>query len=93
MMSNQMDKNRLVLTHAGQEKIDYPGLKDIAQWNPVEETQESLQRCFDEGGFIGLFKNFRAQLEDFRELATHLILQIPNFGLGHLLSRKVKDLL
>ena len=82
---------RVVETNPVQEQVDNGRLKDVSQRYPVEEAKECLQGRLNERSLLRLLKNLRAQLENFRELATHLVLQVLDLGLSHLLSRVVED--
>lgn len=75
------------------EQVDDGGLEDESERYPVQEAQESVQGCLDKAGLLRLGKNLFAEVEDFGELSTHLVLEALRFGLRHLLGGEVEDLL
>lgn len=79
-------------TYPIQKKVDDGRLEDVAQRYPVEEPEQRLQSCPDERRLLCLLQDLRTEFEDFRELAAHLVLQIFDFRLSHLLRRVIEDL-
>lgn len=48
------------IQESGEEGVDDRGLENIAQRDPIEEAEESLERCFDETRLVGAAEDFGA---------------------------------
>lgn len=68
-------------------------LKDVAERNPVEETQKRLQRDEHERGLLRVVQDVLQELVDERKLLIEAILKLQDLGLRHLTAAKVEDLL
>jgi len=79
-------------THPCNQVIDDVGLEDETERNPIEEPQQRLEGGLDQRSLLSLLQHLRTQLEDLRELSTHLVLEVLGLGLGHLFRRVVEDL-
>lgn len=77
---------------SGEQRVYDGGLKDVAKRDPVEKAEESLERCFDQGGLVGGIEDFGTELEDRGELLSHRGLEVPRLDRGHLVLREVEDL-
>ena len=75
------------------QRVDQRRLEDVAEGDPVAETQQRLQRRVDEAGLGGRVEDLGAELEDLGELGAHGRLQVPRLRRRHLLGRVVEHLL
>ena len=79
------------ITHPVNQIVDNPRLKDITQRNPVQESQERLERRLDQTRLLRLFQHLVTQVEDFLEFGAHRLLERLGLGLSHLLLREIED--
>jgi hypothetical protein len=88
-----MGKDKTKHAYPCQKQVEDGSLKDITQWNPVQESQQRFQRNFYQRALLSFFKDLRAKFEDLAEFTAHLILEVLHFRLSHLLRGEIKDLL
>ena len=81
------------LQEARMEGLDDVGLKDVAEWNPVQESEQSLEGGLEEAGLTGGCQDLQTKLEDGRKLGAHGRLKVLRLGRGHLIGRVVEDFL
>lgn len=74
------------VTHPSNQMVNDLRLENIAERNPVQEAEQSLQSCLDETWLVGLFQYLIAEGEDVAELATHGLLEVLGLGLSHLVG-------
>lgn len=75
------------------EGVNKRGLEDVAEGDPVAETQQGFEGGLDKASLGGRVENLRAELEDLRELGAHGGLEVAGLCGRHLLGGVVEDLL
>lgn len=73
--------------------IDNGGLENIAQWNPTEEAEKSLQGSVDQTWLGGGGEDLVTELENGGELSAHRGLKRLRLCGSHGICGKVEDLL
>ena len=82
-----------VFAHLFDEDADELRLKDVSEGDPVQKTQEGVERFQQQARLCGVGQHEHAQLEHERKLAAELVLQVLDLLRDHLFSGKVKDFL
>lgn len=73
------------------ERLNERCLENIAEGDPVAETQKGFEGRLDQAGLISSLEDLLAEAEDLGKFSTHGLLQASCLGRGHLLSRIIKD--
>lgn len=81
------------IQESSQEGINDGRLENVPQRNPIQEAKQSLEGRLDETRLVGGVEDFGAQLENGGEFLGHGGLQVAGLDGGHLILRKVEDLL
>lgn len=76
-----------------QKGVDDGGFEDVAQRDPVQETQEGFQGCLDQTWLVSGVEDLGAKLEDGGEFLGHGGLQVSSLDRSHLILREIKNLL
>lgn len=100
-IQNESDTNRLSVkkfswkcdAYSCAQVLDDGGLKNVAEGDPVEEAEKSVESGLDQRDLVGFLQDFTAELENLRELMAHRVLQVLGLHLGHLLCGVVENLL
>ena len=73
--------------------VDELGLKDVAQWDPVQKLEQGLEGGTYQGSILRVFHYKLAELEYLGEFRTHGIFEMLGLGLCHLSAGEVKHFL